>query len=458
MQTLSSTDKNKYSLYLIVFVAAFSGLLVGFNTTIASGAILFIEKDFPLTGFNVSLIISSVLFGAFVSALASGIIADHYGRRRLMMFNSIVFFCGSLCSLFAPTVFWLIVSRTIVGFAIGISSYVAPLYISELAPFRKRGIMVGFTQLFIVIGIVISYAVDYGFAFGGHWRLMFGTGVIPALMLFTGLLFVPESPRWLVAHDKDHEARKVLQMTHADTNNVEIELFEIKESLNEQRNDWRILFKPWVLPAAIVGFGIAALQQLVGISIFTYYSPAILAYNSGDQASTAILTTFGIGTLLVLFTIIALPLIDRWGRRPLLLLGSTGMTLGLLMLSAVFRWPLKNAEVLSWSAVIVYISSFAISFGPIGWLMITELFPLRIRGLATSLATAIIWGISLLVVFTFIPMVELLQLSKLFGLYGSLCFLSLLFVYFLVPETKKITLERIEANLRSGKKSRYLGE
>jgi len=457
MQTLSSIKQNKYSLYLIVFVAAFSGLLIGFNTAVASGAILFIEKDFPLTAFNVSLIISSVLFGAFVSAMISGRIADHYGRRRLMMFNALLFFCGSLCSFFAPTVLWLILSRTIVGFATGISSYVAPLYISELAPFRKRGIMVGFAQLFIVIGILISYAADYGFAFGGHWRLMFGIGIIPALMLFTGLLFVPESPRWLVANDRDHEAQEVLQMVHTDTN-VELELFEIKESLNEQRNDWRVLFKPWVLPAAIVGFGIAALQQLVGISIFIYYAPAILMYKGGDQASTAILATFGIGILLVFFTIVALPLIDRWGRRPLLLLGSSGMTLSLLLLGAIFRWPLENASMLSWLAVIVYVSSFAISFGPIGWLMITELFPLRIRGLATSLATATIWGVNMLVVFTFIPMVKSLHLSGVFWLYGVFCFLSLLFVYFLVPETKKITLERIEANLRSGKTSRYLGE
>ncbi|CAL7963731.1 putative metabolite transport protein YwtG [Gammaproteobacteria bacterium] len=457
MQMLSLIKQNKYSIYLVVFVAAFSGLLVGFNTAVASGAILFIEKDFPLTAFNVSLIVSSVLFGAFVSAMISGRIADYYGRRRLMMFNALLFFCGSLCSFFAPTVLWLIISRTMVGFATGISSYVAPLYISELAPFRRRGIMVGFAQLFIVIGILISYAVDYVFAFGGHWRLMFGIGTIPALMLFAGLLFVPESPRWLVANDRDHEAREVLQMAHADTN-VELELFEIKESLNEQRNDWRVLFKPWVLPAAIVGFGIAALQQLVGISIFIYYSPAILVYNGGDQASTAILTTFGIGILLVFFTIIALPLIDRWGRRPLLLLGSSGMTLSLLVLSAIFRWPPENASVLSWLAVIVYISSFAVSFGPIGWLMITELFPLRIRGLATSLATATIWGVNMLVVITFIPMVKSLHLSGVFWLYGVFCFLSLLFVYFLVPETKKITLERIEANLRSGKKSRYLGE
>ena len=458
MQIFSAIKQNKFSIYLVVFVAAFSGLLVGFNTAVASGAILFIEKDFPLiTSLDVSLIISSVLFGAFASAMISGRIADRYGRRRLMKFNAILFFCGSLCSFFAPSVLWLVISRTIVGFATGISSYVAPLYISELAPFRRRGTMVGYAQLFIVIGILMSYATGYVFAFGGHWRLMFGIGIIPAIMLFAGLLFVPESPRWLIANNEEDKARRILQITRAN-DNVDLEIFEIKESLDEQRRDWRMLFKPWLLPAAIVGFGIAALQQLVGINIFIYYSPGILMYRSGDQPAVAMLATFGIGMLLVVFTIIALPLIDRWGRRPLLLLGSSGMTLSLLLLGTIFRWFPEHIGWLSWLTVAIYISSFAISFGPIGWLMITELFPLRIRGLAASLATATIWGVDMLVVFTFIPIAKRFYLSGVFWLYGALCFLSLLFVYFLVPETKGITLERIEANLRSGKQSRYLGE
>ncbi|EKE01224.1 MAG: hypothetical protein ACD_21C00189G0006 [uncultured bacterium] len=460
MQTTFLTEQNKFSIYFIVFVAAFSGLLFGFNTGVTSGAVLFITEEFHLTAFNTSLVTSSILFGAFISAIISGRLADRYGRRNLMIFNAILFVFGALSSALASTIHGLAASRMIVGFAVGISSYVAPLYISELAPFRKRGVMVGFNQLFIVIGILLSYAIDYIFFSGGHWRLMFGMGVIPALMLLGGLLFVPESPRWLIANDRDHEAREVLQLIHVNAN-VELELLEIKGSLDEQRRDWRMLLNPWLLPAVIVGFGIAALQQLVGINIFVYYGPIILVYGGGNPANVAMLATFGIGAILVIFTIVALPLIDRWGRRPLLLLGSVGMTLSMLTFCGIFLWLPENSAISSWLILIgsiVYIASFAISFGPIGWLMISEIFPLRVRGLAMSLATATIWGFNMLVILTFIPMIKLLHSSVVFGIYSVFCFLGLIFVYFLVPETKKITLERIEANLRSGKPSRYLGE
>ncbi|EKD46018.1 MAG: hypothetical protein ACD_69C00046G0001 [uncultured bacterium] len=458
---MSLIKHNKYLIYWIVFVAALSGLLLGFDTGVISGAILFINKEFQLSAFGTSLIISSTLFGACISATISGRVVDYCGRRHLMMFNAILFFCGALSSSLVSTVQFLIISRTIVGFAIGISSYVAPLYISELAPFRKRGIMVGFNQLFIITGIFISYMVNYIFSFGEYWRLMFGMGMVPAIMLFIGLLFVPESPRWLVTNDQEHLARDILNMIREPYSNVELELFEIKESISEQRSDWRMFFKSWLFPAAIVGFGIAAFQQLVGINIFVYYGSTLFTFVGVEQTSSVMLASLGMGAVLLLFTIIALPLIDSWGRRPLLLLGSTGMMLSLLMLSITFEFLQKDSVLLTWFLfinVIIYLASFAISFGPIGWLIISEMFPLRIRGLATSLATGTIWGVNLLVIFTFLPLMRLMQLGGVFLLYSILCFLSLFFVYFLVPETRNVSLEHIETNLRFGKKSRELGE
>ena len=458
MQPNSAIERNRYTVYLIVFVAAFSGVLLGFNTGSIAGAILFITKDFQLTSFSTSLVMSSVLLGAFIGAVVSSRIADYYGRRQLIILGIVIYFCGTLSSAFASTVEWLILSRIIVGFALGILSYIVPLYITELAPFRSRGIMVGFNQLFIVTGILLSYAVDYIFTFSGHWRFMFGMGAIPALILLVGLMFVPESPRWLVANEKDQEARAVLRRIHGNIN-VELSLLEIKECLDERRRDWHMLFKPWLFPAAIVAFGMAILQQLVGIGIFVFYGPIIFVYGANDSASVAMLATFGIGVLLVLFTMIALPLIDRWGRRPLLLLGALGMTVSLLLLGTILQFDKNPATLLlARISLFAYVASFAISFGPISWLMISEMFPLRIRGLAMGLATAITWGFNMIVIFTFLPMVKVLQPSGVFWLYGGLCFLSLLFVYFLVPETKRVSLERIEANLRSGKSSRNLGE
>jgi MFS transporter, SP family, galactose:H+ symporter len=454
-------EQNRRVIYWVLCVAITSGLLFGFNTGIISGAILSIGKEFQLTSFDTSLIISSTLFGACISAVVSGRVVDYCGRRHLLMFDALLFFCGALGSALVPTFLFLVVSRTVVGFAIGISSYIVPLYISELAPFRKRGVMVGLNQLFIVVGILCSYLVSYGFSFGDHWRLMFGMGVILAVMFFISLLFVPESPRWLMATGQEHLAREVLKMVRETSNNIELELFEIKESVNEQRKDWKMLFKSWLLPAMIVGFGIAAFQQLVGINIFIYYGSLVFATIGFGGHSGAMLASLGMGAVLTLFTIIGLPLIDGWGRRPLLLLGSVGMTLSLLVIGMALWflpkdiWFLKGFLLVS---IIVYIASFAVSFGPIGWLMISEMFPLRIRGLSMSLATATIWGANMLVIFTFLPLVNLLQLKGVFLLYSILSFLALLFVYFLVPETKKVTLEHIEANLRLGRKSRDLGE
>ncbi|MDR1057799.1 MAG: sugar porter family MFS transporter [Coxiellaceae bacterium] len=453
--------QSKYIIYWIVFIAALSGLLFGFDTGVISGAILFVNQELQLTTFDTSLVTSAALFGACISAAVSGRVVDLCGRRHLLMFNAFLFFCGALSSALAPTVQLLIISRTIVGFAIGISSYVAPIYISELAPFRRRGIMVGFNQLFIVLGILIAYVVNYWFSFGENWRLMFGAGVIFALLLFIGLLFVPESPRWLVASGQENLAREILKLIRANTNNVELELFEIKENIREQRKDWKMLLKPWVLPAVVVGIGIAAFQQLVGINIFLYYGHTIFTFNGLGETSSIMLASLGMGVVLTIFTIIGLPLIDVWGRRPLLLLGAAGMVFGLLTLSLTFWLLPNNMDFFKWLlfiGTVIYIASFAISFGPIGWLMISEIFPLRIRGLATSLATATIWGVNMLVIFTFLPLVKLLQLKGVFLLYSGLCFLSLFFVYFMVPETRKITLEHIETNLRSGKKSRDLGE
>ena len=459
--TLLPGQQNKYIIYWIVFVAALSGLLFGFDTGVISGAILFINQELQLTTFDTSLVTSAALFGACISAAVSGRVVDRCGRRHLLMFNAFLFFCGALSSALAPTIQLLIISRTIIGFAIGISSYVAPIYISELAPFRKRGIMVGFNQLFIILGILIAYAVNYWFSFGENWRVMFGVGVVLAILLFIGLLLVPESPRWLVVSGQENLAREVLKMIRADSNNVELELFEIKESVNEQRKDWKMLLKPWLMPAVIVGIGIAAFQQLVGINIFIYYGSTIFAFTGLGEVSNAMLASLGMGVVLTVFTIIGLPLIDGWGRRPLLLLGATGMTLSLLALGLTFWFLPQDTTFFKWVLLInaiIYVASFAVSFGPIGWLVISEIFPLRIRGLATSLATATIWGVDMVVIFTFLPLMRLLQLKGVFLLYSGLCFLSLVFVYFLIPETRRVTLEHIETNLRSGKKSRELGE
>lgn len=451
-------SRNIYLIYLIVFIAALGGFLFGYGTGVISGAILFINKEFHLTTMQTSFIVSALLIGACISAVLSGRFADYFGRRKLLLIDAFLYLVGIVISCTANSVIGIFVGRLIVGLGVGISSFVVPLYISELAHFKKRGIMVGFNQLFIVTGILVAYLADYWLAGGGHWRWMLGLEILPALGLLAGMLFAPESPRWLVANGSEYKAVEVLQAARADIN-VELELAEMKESVYEQRDDWRMLFKPWLIPAVIVGFGLAALQQLVGINIFIYYTPLILQLSGFEKVTSIMLATLGLGILLEIFTIIVLPLIDAWGRRPLLLLGAGGMTLSFILVGASFIF-LPQILWIKWVilfSTILYIASFGISFGPIGWLMIAEMFPLRIRGLASSLATATIWGFDLLVILTFLPLMQLLQPTGVFWLYGVLCLLSLIFVYLFVPETKGITLEHIETNLRLGKHSRYLG-
>lgn len=455
---LTKSSRNIYLIYLIVFIAALGGFLFGYGTGVISGAILFINNQFHLSTLQNSLVVSSVLFGACISAGISGRFADYFGRRKLLIIDAFLYIIGTILSCFAADLVELFIGRLIVGLGIGISSFVVPLYISEIAHFKKRGIMVGFHQLFIVTGILVAYLIDYWLSSYGSWRLMLGLEIIPAFGLLFGMLFAPESPRWLIANGYEHKAQEVLQNARA-ANHVEYELAEIKESIYEQRDDWRMLFKPWLTPAVIVGFGLAAFQQLVGINIFIYYTPTILQMSGFEQVTSVMLATLGLGIILEIFSIIVLPLIDSWGRRPLLLIGAAGMTISFVIVGIGFVF-IKQLLWFKWLVLVgtvLYIASFGISFGPIGWLMIAEMFPLRIRGLASSLATATIWWFDMLVILTFLPLMKFLQPSGIFWLYGLFCLASLVFVYLYVPETKGITLEHIETNLRLGKRSRFLG-
>lgn len=453
------SEQNKYLIYIIVSIIALCGFLLGFDTGVISGAILFIKDEFHLTTSSNSLVVSVVLLGACISALMSGYCADYCGRRRMLLISAILYFLGALVCFVAPTVLWLISGRIVVGFAVGISSYVAPLYISELAPFRHRGAMVGFHQLFITIGIMVSYFAGYILAGAESWRQMFALGMIPAMFLLISMLFAPESPRWLLSKNKEQMAYQVLRTLHS-PDDVALEMMEIKKSVSEWRDNWRVLLKPWLLPAMIVGFGVAIFQQLVGINIIIYYAPTLFEQAGFGKATSAMLATAGIGTINVIFTIIALPLIDKWGRRPLLLFGLIGMTISWVVLAAMFGLEAAQTTVLRWMALagmMIYVPCFAMSFGPIGWLMISEVFPLRIRGIAASLATAAIWAVDMLVILTFLPLEQFIGTTNVFLIFAVLCVLGFIFVYCMVPETKDITLEHIETNLRLGKRSRHLG-
>jgi MFS transporter, SP family, galactose:H+ symporter len=440
--------RNRRFVYLAAAFAGLGGLLFGYDTGVISGAELFFKNDFSLTVFALEVIVSGVLAGAALGALLGGRLADIFGRRTLLILTALIFAAGAILCAAATSPTILIVGRIIVGFGIGLSSSAVPVYISEVAPADARGWTVSLFQLAITLGILLAYLVDYAFARIQGWRWMFGLAVVPAAIFAFGMLFLPESPRWLVKRGRLDAARAILSRIR-DTSDVEAELQQILNGLDQaqEQGNWRDLLSPQLRPALIVGIGLAVFQQVTGINTVIYYAPMIVQSAGIPSASGAILTTAGIGIVNVLMTIISMWLIDRVGRRPLLLTGIAGMVVTL----GVLGWAFHSASpsgALSWLAVIsimLYVASFAISLGPIFWLLISEIYPLKVRSSTEGVAATFNWGSNLLVSLTFLTLLQEIGATRTFWLYGVCAISAWLFSYYLVPETKGRTLEEIEA-------------
>jgi SP family galactose:H+ symporter-like MFS transporter len=439
---------------LIASTAAVCGLLFGYDTGVISGALLFLKKDFALSAFEQGIVTSAVLVGATLGAGFSGHLADRFGRRRMVIALAVLFFIASLVTGLAPTVAWLIFGRILVGIAIGVCSYTGPLYISEISPAESRGSLVSLNQLLITVGILVSYLADFLLAGGEHWRWMFGLAAIPSVVLAVGMLLLPESPRWLVYKGRPDLAEKVLRRVLPEED-INRELAAITSLASEgnghpatsSRNTagWAELLSAENRPALIVGVGLAMFQQITGINTIIYYAPTIFQLAHIGSAAQAILATAGVGAVNVLMTVISIRLIDRVGRRPLLLTGISGMIASLAVLGAVFSLS-SSASSLGWLAVVsmmLYVGSFAISLGPIFWLLISEIYPQRVRNLAMGVATMANWGFNLIVALTFLSLVESLGANWTFWLYAVISIASLLFCYRRVPETKGRVLEEI---------------
>ena len=447
----------KHFVYLATAISALGGMLFGYDIGVISGAILFIKKEFSLSAGMEEIVVSSVLLGSLIGAVAGGVLADRLGRRRLLIVTAIVFGLGAIGAALAPGTASLIAARVIAGAAIGIASFVAPLYISEIAPVAIRGKLVSINQVALTSGIVISYCIDYAFAGSQAWRWMFAMAVIPAAAFGIGLLFIPNSPRWLAGRGRTDQARAVLKRIRA-PEQVEGELNQIQQSVGQQKGNWSELLSPFLRPAMIVGVGLAIAQQITGINTFIYYAPTIFKFAGLSSASVAILASVGVGVVNVVFTLVAMQLIDRVGRRPLLLASLAGMALGLAVLGLAFSLPQLSGS-LGWIAVaslMVYVGSFAVGLGPVFWLILSEIYPLRIRGRAMSVGTVANWSANLIVALSFLTLTQVLGKAFTFWLYGVVTIGAWLFAFFLVPETKGKTLEEIEAHWRAGKQPRAL--
>jgi sugar porter (SP) family MFS transporter len=443
--------------YFATGISALGGMLFGYDIGVISGAILFIRNEFALSPLAEEIVVSAVLLGSLIGAAAGGTLADRFGRRHVLIGTALVFGAGAIGAALAPGTMALIAARLVAGTAIGIASFVAPLYISEIAPVGLRGKLVSVNQVALTSGIVLSYLVDYAFAASHGWRWMFALAVIPAAMFVTGLMFIPDSPRWLAARGHLDQARAVLQRIRSHEQAM-VEIEDIRHSVGQQKGRWSELLGPSLRPAMVVGVGLAIAQQVTGINTVIYYAPTIFKFAGIASASAAILASVGVGLVNVVLTLVAMQLIDRVGRRPLLLCSLGGMGVGLCMLGLAFSLP-QLGGMLGWIAVVslmVYVGSFAVGLGPVFWLMLSEIYPLRIRGRAMSVGTLANWAANLIVALSFLTLTQVLGKPATFWLYGGITAASWVFAFFLVPETMGKTLEQIEAHWRAGKAPRAL--
>lgn len=432
---------HKGYLYLLASIAALGGFLFGFDIAIITGAMPFFEKHFNLNPLELGAVNSSLLFGCILGSAVTGWVTDQWGRKKMMILVSFLFAGTSIACGIAPTAVILATSRFVGGLAVGAISVLSPMYIAEIAPASLRGRLTSLYQLSITLGIVISYFINYLLRDLPHnWRWMFVTGVLPSILFLIFLFFVPETPRFLFKTGKEAAALQVLK----DIGGEELaqrELAEIRGSYKEALNGWAELNRPGIRRALLVGFVLAVLVQISGINAIIDYAPRILQ-TAGWKIDAALFSTFGLGIVNMVFTLVSVYTVDRTGRKPLYLVGSIGMTVALALLSMLSGAnAFKGVFVLS--LCIVYLIFFSSCIGPVFWTLMSELFPNRIRGLAMSIPIFTQWFFNAIVVLLF-PWMFHNAPTLSWGLLALMALAQVLFTWLYVPETKGKSLEQIE--------------
>jgi sugar porter (SP) family MFS transporter len=431
--------------YRIATVAAAAGLLFGFDIAVINGALVFLRAQFALSEVQTEIAAGALLLGCAAGASLAGSLSDWLGRRRILVVAAALFAVSSLAAALPRDLAQFIAARLAAGIATGIASMLAPLYIAENSPPRIRGRLVTFNQMAIVTGILIAYLVNWALAGLGPqcWRWMFAAAALPAAAFWIGLLFVPESPRWLVKQGRDLEALQILTRLGGAPQAAH-ELREIQDAVREEQDSLRQLLQPGFRTPLIIAVTMAILQQITGVNTVLYYGSLIFRDQVGSQSTgSALGLNVIIGGINFLSTIVAIWIIDRAGRKPLLLASSGGMAVSLIILGALFRaHPVPAMLVLA--AILAYVMSFGIGMGPGVWVLMSELFPTRIRGRAMAVATVALWLASLALTVTFLSLVSAIGPSGTFWLYAGLSAFTFVFLWRVVPETRGQTLEQIE--------------
>lgn len=443
------------SIFFIFVFGALGGLLFGFDTGIISGASPLIESDFNLSISQTGFITSSVLIGSSIGALSIGSLSDKFGRRKLLLVASILFLLGSGLSMCAVGFTSMIIARIILGFAVGSASALTPTYLAELADAPHRGSLGTMFQLMVTLGILLAYVSNLGFLHHNllgirDWRWMLGSALIPAAILFIGSLILPESPRFLVEKGKVAQAREILHGLRANTDeDPDKELESIQAVANQPKGGLKELFTI-ARPAVLVAIGLMLLQQLVGINSVIYFLPQVFIKGFGFAEGNAIWISVGIGIVNFVCTILAYNIMDKFNRRTILLFGSIVMAVSIGVLAILnFTLSVKSAAVPTMILIAVYIFGFAVSWGPICWLMIGEIFPLNVRGVGNSIGSAANWIGNFIVSQFFLVLLAKFHnnVGGPFAVFAFFAVVSIFFVIYAVPETRGKTLEEIEMTM-----------
>ena len=435
-------------IWRVSLIAGLGGILYGYDMGIIAAALIFVRSTFNLSTQMQEIVVSVVLVGAMLGAIYGGAVADRIGRRNTLLWGSVIFIVGSILAPLSPNVGTLIVARLLLGVAIGFTSVTAPVYVSELSPPQSRGRLIGLYQLALTVGIAISDLVGYWLAGRQAWRMMFGIGAIPAVVFLLMILTLPESPRWLVSKNRTAEAKRVLD-SYTNEAGAQLLLDDIRGGLAAQvETRWSALWSPAVRRSLIIAVGFTILCPVTGINTVIYYGPQIFKMAGITSNSNAIFATLLVAITNVLATVIALALVDRIGRKPLLYAGVGGMTASLFALAVAFHFQAALAGslgILATVCLMVYITCFAASMGPIAWILVAEVFPLRLRGRGVAAATLGAGISNFIVSLTFLSLLNAAGNSLTFSIYGGFCILTLLFTRFIIPETKGRELESISA-------------
>ncbi|WP_242206400.1 sugar porter family MFS transporter [Aestuariivivens insulae] len=444
---------NMSYVYLVTITASLGGLLFGYDTAVIAGAIGFLQTKFELSAAMTGWAASSAIWGCVFGAMLAGYFSDKYGRRKVLFMTAVLFSISAIGSAVPNTLSQFVMARFIGGVGVGAASMLSPLYISEIAPANKRGMLVTLYQLAIVLGINIVYFINLKIANYGTetwniekgWRYMLGSEIIPAALFFVMLLIVPESPRWLASKNKTDEASKILNRVNGSSQGGKV-LNEIKEALKEEKGTLKELFSKNLRPALIVGMVLALFSQITGINAIIYYAPEIFK-NMGFSTDSALFQTVIIGAINTIFTFVAIGFIDRAGRKTLLLWGLSGMVVCLFGVGIIF-YTGQTSSIWTLIFILGFVASFSSSLGPIPWVIISEIFPTKTRGLAMSFATLVLWlGVVAITQFTPI-MLKDLGGAFTFWVFMVNTLILLIFTFKMIPETKGRTLEEIEKSWR----------